>query len=248
MSLKVILLDSYKKVNQATNRRETRFTWTVTGDPKSVERFIEDQGENNRIDDKGRPLFFNREFPGTRNAELVRVALQDGTIIYKISMLEKTLAIETLKMGELAKLEAAAEFYGNGTAQPTAPRVPTIATPNAATEELEDGGGDADSVEVGVGGVFGVAVFLGDDADHLFAGHDLVEEVLALLPPDVQGHDGAGEDDDVADRKDGQNVRENRPLTIASGANDRAVGRAFDDLGFGHGYAFGISIHNMPLR
>lgn len=139
MALKVVLKDTYKKVNQATNRRETRYMWTVTGAPKDIERFQEEQGENFRADDQGRPLFFNKEFPGTRNAELARVALQDGTIIYKISMLEKTLAIEGLKMNELAKLEAQAEFYGNGAQQPAAPIRPTVGAPNAAAEEVEEG-------------------------------------------------------------------------------------------------------------
>ena len=129
MALKVVLKDTYKKINQANNRLETRFMWTVTGAPKDVERFIEEQGENSRVDENGRPLFFNKQYPGTRNADLVRATLPDGTVIYKISMLEKTLAIEGLKMGELAKLEAEAEFYANGTATPAGPQRPAITNP-----------------------------------------------------------------------------------------------------------------------
>ena len=83
--------------------------------------------------------------------------------------------------------------------------------------------------------VFDLGVALRDDADHLFAGHHLVEQVLALLPADVQRHDRAGEDDDVADRQDRQRVGNGQPLPVGAGADDRGGGGAFDDLGFRHG-------------
>lgn len=156
MSLKVILLDTYKKVNTATNRRETRYVWTVSGDPKSIERYITEQGENFRADTSGKPQFFNKEYPGTRNAELQRVVLADGTIIYKISMLEKTLRIEGLKDTELAKLEAQAEFNGGVVATAPIPQAPRPEPAKAAIEELEnEGAGGADGGAGGAG--------LGDD-------------------------------------------------------------------------------------
>ena len=90
-------------------------------------------------------------------------------------------------------------------------------------EELQDHAGDADGVQVGVLRVFDVAVFLRDDADDLFARHDLVEQRLALGPADVQRHDGAGEDDDVADRQDRQDVGAGRcAARCRPGADDRA--------------------------
>ena len=99
-------------------------------------------------------------------------------------------------------------------------------------EELEDHAGDADGVEIGVLGVFDFGVFLGDDADEFFAGHDFIEEIFAFLPADVEGHDGAGEDDDVADGQNGQQRGDGQLLAVAGRADDGCPCVTLDDLGF----------------
>ena len=53
---------------------------------------------------------------------------------------------------------------------------------------------------------------------------------LLFCRPDVQRHDGAGEDDDVADRQDRQQIGNHQSLTVAAGADDRRKRRTFDDL------------------
>lgn len=137
MSLKLTIKTSYKKLNNVTGRRETRFVWTIsTNSPKELEAYRLEQGDNFREDENNKPLFFSKQYPGTRNAELERVTLTDGTVIYRISMLEKELKIQDMMLGKLAELEAQAEFYGNTVA--AAPAGPAIRTIQNAPEILEE--------------------------------------------------------------------------------------------------------------
>lgn len=139
MSLKLTIKSSYKKTNNITGRRETRFVWNVTSNsPKELEAYQTEQGDNYRADENGKPMFFSKQYPGTRNAELERVILTDGTVIYRISMLEKDLRIQTIMIDKLAELEAQAEFYGNSVAAAqTAPNARPGAAAAPATEPLE---------------------------------------------------------------------------------------------------------------
>ena len=58
-------------------------------------------------------------------------------------------------------------------------------------EELEDGAGHADRVKVAVRRVFDFGIALRADPDQFVAGHDLVEQRLALGAAHVERHDRA---------------------------------------------------------
>lgn len=140
MSIKATLTSTYKKVNQVSGRNETRFVWELTGAPSEIERYATEQGENARKNEStGKYLFFNKQFPGVKVTELERVVLENGTVIYRVNMLEKTLQIESAKVNEIARLEAYLDVYGVAPAgqpqmiRPTAQ--PTVATPAAETME-----------------------------------------------------------------------------------------------------------------
>lgn len=138
MSLKLTIKSSYKKANPVTGRMETRFVWNISSNsPKELEAYQLEQGDNFRADENGKPLFFSKQYPGTRNAELERTSLADGSIIYRINMLEKTLKIQDMMIGKLAELEAQAEFYGNNLAAAQAGPATRPAIPAPATEALE---------------------------------------------------------------------------------------------------------------
>ena len=86
-------------------------------------------------------------------------------------------------------------------------------------KELEDHARHAHGVELGKPGIFDIGVFLRDDADHLFPGHDFIEEIFALLPPHIQRHDGAGKNHDIPDRQNGQQIWDNQLLPVSSRTN-----------------------------
>jgi hypothetical protein len=101
-------------------------------------------------------------------------------------------------------------------------------------EQLEDHAGDANVMQVVETRILHVRIPLRNDADHLVAGHDIVEQRFALRPSDIQRHDRAGEDDDVADRQDRQDVghRDHRPVRPCT--DDRPCFVSFNDLSFSH--------------
>lgn len=135
MALKVTLVKSYQKASSRTGLLERRYMWTVSSNsPKELEKFQEDQGDNYREDDSHKPLFFNKKYPGVRIAELERVSLPDGTVIYTINDLEKVLGMEALIDQEEAKIQAHIRVYGSA----QQPRPLAIPAPAAKAEVVVD--------------------------------------------------------------------------------------------------------------
>lgn len=97
-------------------------------------------------------------------------------------------------------------------------------------EELEDHARGADGKQIADAGIFHFRVFLGDDANQFFGGHHLIQEIFAFLPPDVQRHDRAGEDDDVADRQNRNQGGDAQRLPVARRPNDCRCWISLDDL------------------
>ncbi len=136
-------------------------------------------------------------------------------------------------------------------------------------KELEDAGNHTDLIKIGQIGIFCVGRFLGNHGDQLVAGHYFFQQCLALGAADVQRHHRAGEDDDVANRQDRQELGNLQPLSISASADDSSIVRSFNDLLLSHinlvgqspwrprqvgwatparhPYFFGNSIHNIPL-
>jgi hypothetical protein len=98
------------------------------------------------------------------------------------------------------------------------------------SKQLENVGHHADRVKIGDIGIFRIGILLGDDADELVAGHYLFKKAFALGPADVERHDSAGEDDDVANRQDRQQRGNLQPLSIRACADDSPIAGSFDDL------------------
>lgn len=147
MPLKITLKSSYKKLNATSGMRETIWVWNVTSaSPKDIDRYCEEQGDRlvRDTENNNTPLFFNKNFPGVRQTELERVVLADGTVLYRVNMLEKTLQVEGLKVAEIAKLEAYLEVYGTSTARPIpAPKAAApIAEPAPEVVETTEPGGE----------------------------------------------------------------------------------------------------------
>src|SRR5207248_8749248 len=61
---------------------------------------------------------------------------------------------------------------------------------------------DADGEELRVIGIFDIRIFLRDHANDFLARHHFIEQILRLLPANIQWHHRAGEDNDVADRQE----------------------------------------------
>ena len=57
-----------------------------------------------------------------------------------------------------------------------------------------------------------------------------------MRPADVQGHGGAGEDDNVADREDRQEMGNAQPLAIVARADDGCFGGSLNNMRIGHDF------------
>ena len=73
-------------------------------------------------------------------------------------------------------------------------------------KQLQDHARHAHRVQIFILRVFRLGIPLGDHADDFFARHDFIEQVFGFLPADVERHDRAGEDDNVAPIDDSEMI------------------------------------------
>ena len=96
-------------------------------------------------------------------------------------------------------------------------------------DELQDGGERAGGVQVFRPRLLGVGVFLRHHADQLVGGERVFDELEAGVAPDSNREDDAREEDGVAERQDGQRLRQvgaaHRLFFVGGGQRNGLVGK-----------------------
>ena len=88
----------------------------------------------------------------------------------------------------------------------------TVFDPSGHAEHLDDARHGANVMQVSCTGVFDLGIALGHHADVVSSGVGFLQELQALVAPNVDGQDHAGEENGVAEGQDGQVFRGGFPF------------------------------------